>query len=77
MGFLNGKNAPVERGQIGHEIEGRPKEYMRLLRELADKDAEIAILRSESGIAKEAIDRFCAPEIYPLAMKWLRKKGIV
>ncbi len=52
------------------------KEYMNLLRELAEKDREIGILRDESGIAREAIERYCHPQLLSSADKWLKAKGL-
>jgi len=52
------------------------KEHLRLVKEIANKDTEIASLRNEAGIAKEAIDRYCPPELRDSAERWLRSKGI-
>ena len=50
--------------------------YIELAKELAEKSKEVVMLRSESGIAREAIQRYCPPDLYPSADKWLREKGL-
>jgi len=52
------------------------KQHMKLLREIAEKNQEIAILRDESGIAKEVIQRFVHPDLLHSAEKWLKDKGL-
>ena len=52
------------------------REHVQLMRIIGEKDAEIAQLRAESGVAREAVDRFCAPSLRPGAIKWLEGKGL-
>ena len=57
-------------------LELAQKEHVSLMRQLSEKEGEITMLRGESGIAKEAIDRYCPPEFYAAAMHWLKSKGL-
>ena len=50
--------------------------YIELAKELAKKTSEVTMLRSESGIALEAINRYCPPELYESAREWLKTKGL-
>ena len=58
------------------DLEDSYNGYMELLRELADKQQEVTMLRGESGIAREAIQRYCPPELTSSADRWLRDKGL-
>ena len=46
-----------------------------LMKEISKLTKEVIMLRGESGIAREAVDRFCPPGLRDTAEKWLRAKG--
>ena len=50
--------------------------YIEALKEIAQLNQEVLMLRDESGIAREAIDRYCPPELRESADKWLMEKGL-
>ena len=50
--------------------------HSELRREIDRLNTKINVLRNESGIAREAVDRFCPPELRPVAEEWLREKGL-
>ena len=52
------------------------QEHCSLLREIAEKDAQIAILRDDARLTREAIARYCHPELRDSAENWLASKGI-
>ena len=50
--------------------------HTELMERISVLTNEVTILRSESGIAREAIDRFCSPDLRDTAERWLREKGL-
>jgi hypothetical protein len=56
-------------------IEKAMQREVALLKEISTKDKLISFLRNESGIAREAIERYCPPELLHSADKWLKTKG--
>ena len=49
--------------------------HIELQREILDKDRLINNLRSQPRIAREAIERYCPPELCAQAHEWLETKG--
>ena len=52
------------------------REHIRLLKEVAEKDALISELRDSGQIAREAVERYCPPELLSSAENWLRSKSL-
>ncbi len=61
---------------MGRTLNEAYNKHMELLQELAEKDKEIAMLRNDSIVAREAIQRYCPLELFPSADKWLRERGL-
>ena len=57
-------------------IDAFMKEHVSLVKEIAEKDVEINELRDAARIVREAIDRYCPPNLRGSAEEWLRQKGI-
>jgi len=57
-------------------IEKAMQREIELLREISAKDQLISSLRNESGIAREAIERYCPPDLFESANKWMKSKGL-
>jgi len=57
-------------------IEKAMQREIELLKEISQKDVLIMNLRNESGIAREAIQRYCPPELFESADRWLMKKNL-
>ena len=49
--------------------------HTEMMKEISNLTKEVIMLRGESGIAREAVDRFCPPKLRDTAEKWLRAKG--
>lgn len=49
---------------------------IELLKQISERDQLIAILRTESGIAREVIARYCPAELIESAHEWLESKGL-
>ncbi len=52
------------------------REHVRLMREVAERDALISKLREPAKLAREAIAMFCHPDLHDSAQQWLKSKGI-
>ena len=57
-------------------IDDTIRTHAELMQEISKLTKEVIMLRGESGIAIEAIDRFCHLNLRPAAEKWLREKGL-
>ena len=57
-------------------LEKAQERHIELMGEITGKDKIITMLRGESGIAREAVQRFCPPELFASAQKWLTEQGI-
>ena len=57
-------------------LEKAMRREIELLKELSEKDRLISILRDESCVAREAIERYCPPDLFHSANTWLKEKGL-
>ena len=58
-------------------IEQFMKREVEYIKEISEKDRLILNLRNESGIARDAIQRYCPGILRDSAERWLKHKGLL